>query len=107
MINILTEMLLSEYFLYTAVCGKLISNRKKLLKRLMKCFLLPESKFKGLYSLTESGDVRDVKTHEDYMQYRRIRKYSEMTGTENGFSAKTDSVSNTNLRAHETKRTIG
>ena len=92
MINVLTEMLLSEYFLYVTVCGKLIKDRKKLFEKLSKIFLVSEKMQETLYSLAECEEVRDVKTHGDYMQYRRIQKYSEITELEFETSAEVQEV---------------
>ncbi len=100
-------MLLHEYFFGTAVCGRLLGDKEKFFKKLIKIFLLPASKFEELFALAECEEVKDISTHADYMQYRRIQKYAEATGGQSRYGQKVKDAISIKGRALEYVEAMG
>lgn len=82
MLNATVELFMSEYFFIKAILGKYLSDSEKLFKALSKIFLIPEGEAEKLYSLSENDTASAIATDNDFMQYQRIRKYTEITGSD-------------------------
>ncbi len=81
MLNAVVELLMSEYFLVKTVLGKFLVDSKKLFFSLSKIFLLSEKSAEDLYLLTENDIAKVITTDKDFMQHRRVQKYSQLVGS--------------------------
>ncbi len=82
MLNAMTEMFISEYFLIKAVLGKYLTNSKELFLALSKICLVPEKDTEKLYDLAENEAAKKITTDKEFMQHQRMQKYSKLMGTE-------------------------
>ena len=92
MLNATVELFTSEYFFIKAILGKYLEDGKKLFKALSKIFLIPESEVEKLYRLSENDTAKAIATDNDFMQYQRIRKYAEMTGSDREGNAEWEEI---------------
>ncbi|MDE7452873.1 MAG: hypothetical protein K2N22_00510 [Clostridia bacterium] len=80
MLKATVELFMSEYFLFRAVLGKYLDCGEDLFRRLGKIFLISEKEADALYSLSENETAKAICTESDFMQYQRMRKYTELVG---------------------------
>ncbi|MGN0812252.1 MAG: hypothetical protein ACI4MQ_01925 [Candidatus Coproplasma sp.] len=85
MFNCLTETFLFEYFLADAMLGEFY-DRERLFTILGEIFCLPQGQTDGLFRLTESEAVGEIKTEEGYKRYKRIKQYNRLVGNEQGYT---------------------
>ena len=111
MFNATNELFLSEYFLIQTVLGSYLEDREGLFRILSKIFLIPASCTTKLYRLTENDLTKGITTEQDYLQYQRIQKYSQMIGSEIKVDAAWEEVTgikgNAIKIAHEHKLILG
>ena len=92
--NFISELFMSEYFLYKAVLGKHLPGSRVLFNALGKMCFLSDGKLKELYRLIHSEEVENIATEQDYMQYRRIRQYAELIGMPQPCTPELDEIIN-------------
>ena len=92
MVNATEELMMSNYFLVTAVLGKHLEDGEKLFRALCKIFLIPKKDAKKLYRLAENETARAIVSERDYMQYQRIQQYERLVGTESEVCAEWEEV---------------
>lgn len=104
-IDVTAEMFLSEYFLGKAVLGKYLSDDKELFSVLSKICLIPEEERGKLYDLAENETAKKITTDKEYMQHRRLQKYSVLMGEEQTINAVWEEIvklkGNAIILAHE------
>ena len=83
MFHYLTEMMLTEYFAVQALFGRFVSDRKNLFDALGRIFLLPQDEAEKLYQLSETDQIKSIKTEKEYHQYRRMKQYFALTNVKN------------------------
>lgn len=74
------ELLLSEYFFYRGVLGKLVKDERRMFDVLSEIFLIDRAEREALYAATNNELIADVKTYADYLRLCRIQKYSLLMG---------------------------
>ncbi len=87
MLNATIELFMSEYFLIKAVLGKYLENDEEAFRALAGIFLIPESKITELFRLSENDTAKAITTDKEFMQHKRMQKYSQLIGSvtaENG-----------------------
>ena len=92
MINTITELMLSEYFLISAVLGKFLDKGKELFNLLANMFFIDCSEAEKIYGTTENKEVRGISNVGDYMRRLRIMKYSELIGFDRGGEDSTEDI---------------
>lgn len=91
MLNVITELFLTEYFTDESVALPMFGDANKLFDKLYDVFLLPEEGREDLRALCMNDEVRAVRTKGDYSRSRRVREYSELVGGD-GENAELDEV---------------
>lgn len=82
MFNTRIELFLATYFMTEAVTSGLGIKPRLVFDKLFSAFLLSAVDRDKLFALTESAEVRDIKTYGDYARVRRIEQYAEIMGIE-------------------------
>ncbi|MDE7264726.1 MAG: hypothetical protein K2N52_00425 [Clostridia bacterium] len=82
MLNATQELFMSEYFFVKAVLGKYLENGEKIFAALGRIFLIPKKDTEKLYRLSENETAKAITTEKEFMQYRRMQKYSRLIGSE-------------------------
>lgn len=80
MLNATVELFLSEYFLIKAILGKYLEDCEKLFYSLSKIFLISEKETDKLYRLSENEIAKEITTDKEFMQHKRMQKYSQIIG---------------------------
>ena len=94
MLNATVELFLSEYFLFKAVLGKYLENSETLFRVLSRIFLIPQAQVAKLYRLTQNDVTQGIITENDFMQYQRMQKYSQLIGSESKVDAAWEEITN-------------
>ena len=80
MLDVKTESFLFDFFLYNTVLGD-YTDRQKVFNCLVGLWDLKKNEAKKLFLISESENVRDISTENQYMRYRRIKQYNELIGS--------------------------
>lgn len=75
MLDILSEMVLYEYFIYQSIIGHNDYEKKKLFSFLCDIFCVDEVNLRCLYEVAESENIKDISTADDYKRYQRIKQF--------------------------------
>lgn len=77
--DIITETVLEQYFLFRAVLGRCVDDRR-LLETVSGKLLSDREQTQAIYALTQNETVKEVVTLNEAMRFSRIRQYNEMYG---------------------------
>lgn len=91
MFNVKTESFLFEYFLYNTILGA-YTDRKSMFYCLGDLWAVEKDAVDELFLISESENVQDISTANQYMRYRRIKQYNEMVGKESICSKKENAM---------------
>ena len=92
--NFISELFMSEYFLFKTVLGKHLSDSRGLFSALGKMCFLSDGKLNELYRLIHSEEVENIATEQDFMQYQRVRQYAQLIGMQEHCSPQLDEIVN-------------
>ncbi len=94
MFDFVNELFLNEYFLIEALLGNFLKDSQKLFFALGKNFFLTKSEINKLYPAVNCETVKEIRTENDFMRYRRIKSYSRIVGIELNADVQTDEIIN-------------
>lgn len=77
--EILNEAILHQYFLFEAVLGGTVSD-KKLFDVISRIFMPDGERAAKLFALTQQPTVNEIVTYDDAMRFARIVQYRELCG---------------------------
>ncbi len=91
MFNVKTESFLFEYFLYNTILGA-YTDRARMFYCLGELWDIEKEVADELFTISESKDVQEISTANEYMRYRRIKQYNEMVGNASIYTEKENAM---------------